>query len=162
MNTNIFWCSDLLQGSVGALATGLWAGAVVWLIKIHGQLMELWLQGLQSVPASLQYRHILPFSNAGELQCDTTGERADALTEQPLNISSSEDKRYGCELPEGEDEPESSFSSVCKDTCRRQEEQSLTQFSFALGDISIQGLMSSSLHLHTRHDWAFKVFSATS
>lgn len=79
--------------------------------------MDLWLQGLQSVPASLQYRHILPFSNPGELQWDTTGERLGALTtKQPQTICSFEDKRYGCELPEGEDEPESSFSSVCTGT----------------------------------------------
>lgn len=43
---------------------------------------------------------------------------------------------YGCELPEGEDEPESSFTSVCKGMYERQEEQSLTQFSLALGDSS--------------------------
>lgn len=83
-------------------------------------------------------------------------------TKQPLTICSFEDTRYACELPEGEDEPESSFSTVCKDACKRQEERSLPQFSSALGDISIQGLMSSSLYLHTGQDWAIKVFSATS
>lgn len=63
----------------------------------------------------------------------------DALTtKQPLTTCSFEDKRYGCELPEGKDELESSFSSACKDTCKRQEEQSLTQFSFALGEFQFK------------------------
>lgn len=38
------------------------------------------------------------------------------ITKQLLTICSFEGKRYGCELPEGKDEPESSFSGVCKDT----------------------------------------------
>jgi len=67
------------------------------------------------------------------------------------------EKRYGSELPEGEEETESSFSGVYKDTspprplvkgkrCSFQKaEQSLIQFSFALGDILSQGILSSSL-----------------
>lgn len=48
MNTNVFQCPYLQRGCGGALASDPWTGAVFQLIKIHGQFMELWLEGLVS------------------------------------------------------------------------------------------------------------------
>lgn len=37
--------------------------------------MELWLEGLQSDPAPLKYRHGLPLSDTGDLQGGMIGEK---------------------------------------------------------------------------------------